>query len=957
MASDSRTGWGPFLMYWASFCKDTFIPVSISGQVIQFFEGLLNTLCYETDVGCIPRGFKLNTAGDNPKYFHSNNWNKQIDGCYWCKDDNTDYNGICCTKECFFYLHDWCVERVHYFTNRRFCRFPGCDTNTKDNHLYCGTKHNGYYDSEFPKGSDHKILLKTVIREGPSWYCSNGGLSNVPLQQISNSTSQITKPPPKQKIQSQGNGKNKTNDTSANFDQIMEFPIDLHNAMIFQTDIGIIPRTKPNENHLISPYSSSPNWLRQIEGCYWCGNKSIGNDNFCRYRCYLIFYEWCRSKVCSLTGVNMCRNTGCNKTAADGFDCCSREHTIAIKEKYSQVRKIDSERLTAIGPDWYKKRDIPDVNRVNNQRVNANHSQNPVSPPAVPQQSTPPKQYSPSPGLQHCVFSWELTEFLYYFQDVGPIPRKLIQFIPMMNNIPNPNWNVDIPLCYWCCTNQLRMNCITCSDRCIFLLNEWVHCLYTNTSKKKLCRVMGCKFPSAYGFDCCNRTHSKEYERFNQYSHLLKSTEFALGPRWYHDYSLTPINFYNRNEPFYELTNFYPCSNLVIDNMIWPTTEHYFQACKFAGTPYVYFVSQLQAPRDAFDFSRNPGVQRWVRTNWPKIKMQVMLKALRCKFNQNIDLAQILIRTGEKLIFEHTKNDKFWGDGGDGKGMNKLGELLMVVRTELQCSQQPMLNTFQPIQMKDFVPINFAPTNSSNTQIIPSQSNMNENNILPQSSIQSPMHISETRVARTKSNTTNSCTEDLINLNASPLSTNYAPQTSSQGDSLTQIPAQVIPPINPPEQTVACNASATDGPLFEVGKAKRDLDLDYNNPFQFSQGSDSSSTIPNTPDTTDISKDVNNPFLHDNSSDVDMTETNTDKINPFLTEENSLTQPNCSVQTQANRPSIPKASGDVGMPIDNSIQINFRLSDVKNRNTDLSPESTPLPLSDNEDMETDADVN
>ncbi|KAI6656952.1 Riboflavin biosynthesis protein PYRR, chloroplastic-like [Oopsacas minuta] len=352
MATDPRARWGPFLKYWESFCKDTFISVSISGQEIQFSEGLLNTLCYETDVGCIPRGFKLNTAGDKPKYFHSNNWNKQIIGCYWCKDDNTDYNGICCTKECFFYLHDWCVERVHYFTNRRFCRFPGCDTN-KDNSLYCDTKHKAKFESELPKGFDHKSLLKTVIREGPIWYCSNGGLSNVPLRQIMNSTSQSTKRFRKQNM-TQNTVKNMPDDKSI----IMEFPIDLHNAMIFQTDIGIIPRTPLKEHHLNSPYSSSLNWLRQIEGCYWCGNKSetpVSEGNtFCRYRCYLFFYEWCRSKVCSLTGVDMCMNTGCNKTAA-GFDCCSREHTIAIKEKYSQVRIIHSEGLT--GPHWYKESD------------------------------------------------------------------------------------------------------------------------------------------------------------------------------------------------------------------------------------------------------------------------------------------------------------------------------------------------------------------------------------------------------------------------------------------------------------------------------------------------------------------------------------------------------------------------------------------------------------------------
>lgn len=36
----------------------------------------------------------------------------------------------------------------------------------------------------------------------------------------------------------------------------------------------------------------------------------------------------------------------------------------------------------------------------------------------------------------------------------------------------------------------------------------------------------------------------------------------------------------------------------------------------------------------------------------------------------------------EKII-EHTENDDYWGDGGDGKGKNKLGQILMVVRAEL----------------------------------------------------------------------------------------------------------------------------------------------------------------------------------------------------------------------------------------------------------------------------------
>jgi predicted NAD-dependent protein-ADP-ribosyltransferase YbiA (DUF1768 family) len=34
-------------------------------------------------------------------------------------------------------------------------------------------------------------------------------------------------------------------------------------------------------------------------------------------------------------------------------------------------------------------------------------------------------------------------------------------------------------------------------------------------------------------------------------------------------------------------------------------------------------------------------------------------------------------------LVEHTKKDKYWADGGDGSGKNRLGELLMKVRAEI----------------------------------------------------------------------------------------------------------------------------------------------------------------------------------------------------------------------------------------------------------------------------------
>ena len=147
------------------------------------------------------------------------------------------------------------------------------------------------------------------------------------------------------------------------------------------------------------------------------------------------------------------------------------------------------------------------------------------------------------------------------------------------------------------------------------------------------------------------------------------------------------IKFYNRDEPFYEFTNFHPCS-VYIDGKMWPTTEHYFQAQKFIGTPYVDRVRRLHHPREAFQLSRDPKVSRWRRSDWESVKDDVMLKALRAKFSdQNPKLLSLLLSTGDKKLIEHTSNDSYWGDGGDGTGSNKLGQLLMRVRSELRAKR------------------------------------------------------------------------------------------------------------------------------------------------------------------------------------------------------------------------------------------------------------------------------
>jgi len=64
-----------------------------------------------------------------------------------------------------------------------------------------------------------------------------------------------------------------------------------------------------------------------------------------------------------------------------------------------------------------------------------------------------------------------------------------------------------------------------------------------------------------------------------------------------------------------------------------------------------------------------------------------MRDAVFAKFSQHKALMQLLLSTGSSKIVEHTDNDSYWGDGGDGKGRNMLGIILMETRKKMQLSQ------------------------------------------------------------------------------------------------------------------------------------------------------------------------------------------------------------------------------------------------------------------------------
>ena len=143
------------------------------------------------------------------------------------------------------------------------------------------------------------------------------------------------------------------------------------------------------------------------------------------------------------------------------------------------------------------------------------------------------------------------------------------------------------------------------------------------------------------------------------------------------------INFYGQNNPYGQFSNFYQAAFTDSENRKWKTTEHYFQAMKFEEHPEHFgAVQNASTPGASAKMGRSR--QRPLRPDWEEVKDGIMMDALRYKFTQHQDLKDILMSTGGKKLVEHTRNDRYWGDGGDGSGKNMLGVLLMQLRDEFK---------------------------------------------------------------------------------------------------------------------------------------------------------------------------------------------------------------------------------------------------------------------------------
>ncbi|UIU86681.1 NADAR family protein [Escherichia coli] len=142
----------------------------------------------------------------------------------------------------------------------------------------------------------------------------------------------------------------------------------------------------------------------------------------------------------------------------------------------------------------------------------------------------------------------------------------------------------------------------------------------------------------------------------------------------------TIINFYSTSDDYGDFSNF-AAWPIKVDGENLAHLRTLFSGTKFLDEKYREEIRRVSSPMVAARMGRDRS--KPLRKNWESVKEQVMRKALRAKFEQHAELRALLLATAPAKLVEHTENDAYWGDGGHGKGKNRLGYLLMELREQL----------------------------------------------------------------------------------------------------------------------------------------------------------------------------------------------------------------------------------------------------------------------------------
>ena len=124
---------------------------------------------------------------------------------------------------------------------------------------------------------------------------------------------------------------------------------------------------------------------------------------------------------------------------------------------------------------------------------------------------------------------------------------------------------------------------------------------------------------------------------------------------------------------------------MVVDGQeyIFPSVEHYYQAMKFYASDTRFSkILSLENADDARLITKTPEYKINRRKDFDKIKFDIMEEALRAKFKQNADIAELLKSTGNAILIKSCPVCYKCGFG-EGSGYNRIGKVLMQIRAEI----------------------------------------------------------------------------------------------------------------------------------------------------------------------------------------------------------------------------------------------------------------------------------
>ena len=156
----------------------------------------------------------------------------------------------------------------------------------------------------------------------------------------------------------------------------------------------------------------------------------------------------------------------------------------------------------------------------------------------------------------------------------------------------------------------------------------------------------------------------------------------------------TEIYFYTLKNKFSYMSNFYKTNFIDKDGIKYICSEQYFMyhKCKTFDPDNNILLQTILIETSAAKIKKcGREFKNYNDTIWKEKRYNIMLEALRLKFNQNEIIKQKLLETKPKMLYEASKNDKIWGIGFYDKdavdkskfGENLLGKALMEIRSEL----------------------------------------------------------------------------------------------------------------------------------------------------------------------------------------------------------------------------------------------------------------------------------